>query len=128
MDNEVSAAFRRVITDDWGIEFQLISPDVHRRNAAERAIHTFKAHFLAILAGVHSTFPNFLWDKLLKQTGQKTMYRLRISLHNREISSQPQLFPITPENIGYVRPRRGHRRNARIPPASTTPKIPQHLE
>ena len=65
MDNEVSAAFRQAITEDWGIDFQLFPPDVHRRNITERAICTFKAHFLAILAGVHSTFPYFLWDKLL---------------------------------------------------------------
>eukprot|EP00804_Cyclotella_cryptica_P030727 CCRYP_009139-RA/>CCRYP_009139-RA protein AED:0.22 eAED:0.22 QI:0/0/0/1/0/0/4/0/733 len=34
----------------------------------ERAIQTFKAHFLSILAGVDVSFPNYLWDKLLPQT------------------------------------------------------------
>ena len=43
-------------------------PDVHRRNIAERVIRTFKAHFLSILAGIPSSFPNYLWDKLLPQT------------------------------------------------------------
>ena len=41
---------------------------MHRCNAAERAIQNYKPHFLSILAGVSSTFPKFLWDKLLPQT------------------------------------------------------------
>ena len=41
---------------------------MHRRNTSKRMIHTFKAHFFSILAGVSSTFPNFLWGKLLPQT------------------------------------------------------------
>eukprot|EP00804_Cyclotella_cryptica_P010878 CCRYP_008802-RA/>CCRYP_008802-RA protein AED:0.43 eAED:0.43 QI:0/-1/0/1/-1/1/1/0/164 len=40
-------------------------PNVHRTNAAERAIQTFKAHFLSILTGIDPSFPNYLWDKLL---------------------------------------------------------------
>ena len=42
-------------------------PHTHRSNAAERAIHTFKAHFLSILAGVAPDFPRNLWDLLLPQ-------------------------------------------------------------
>ena len=40
---------------------------MHRRNAVERTIRTFKAHFLAILAGVCPKFPSYMWDKLLQQ-------------------------------------------------------------
>ena len=40
---------------------------MHRRNIAERAIQTFKAHFLSILAGLPSAFPNYLWDMLIPQ-------------------------------------------------------------
>ncbi|KAL7474749.1 hypothetical protein ACHAW6_000707 [Cyclotella cf. meneghiniana] len=46
---------------------QLIPPNFHHANAAERAIQTFKAHFLSILAGIDDRFPNYLWDKLLTQ-------------------------------------------------------------
>ena len=48
------------------------------RNADERMIQTFKAHFLSILVRVSSTFPNFLWDKLLPQT-EPTLNLLRQS-------------------------------------------------
>jgi hypothetical protein len=40
---------------------------MHCRNRAERAIYTFKDHFLAILAGVDSAFPPYLWNLLLPQ-------------------------------------------------------------
>ena len=41
---------------------------MHRRNVAECAIRTFKAHYLSILAGISDSFPNYLWDHLLPQT------------------------------------------------------------
>ena len=68
LDNECSAKYIRTITEDWKATYQLVPPDVHRRNLAERAIQTFKAHFLSILAGLSKAFPNYLWDKLLPQT------------------------------------------------------------
>lgn len=42
-------------------------PNVHRRNAAERAIRTFKNHFIAGLCSVDEHFPIHLWDRLLPQ-------------------------------------------------------------
>ena len=48
MDNEASAEYKRIITLEWGVKYQLVPAHIHRRNAAERAIRTFKAHFLAI--------------------------------------------------------------------------------
>eukprot|EP00804_Cyclotella_cryptica_P007750 CCRYP_001365-RA/>CCRYP_001365-RA protein AED:0.30 eAED:0.30 QI:0/0/0/1/1/1/2/0/421 len=49
LDNEASLAFRQAITAN-SCTFQLVPPHVHHRNAAERAIRTFKDHFLAVLA------------------------------------------------------------------------------
>eukprot|EP00804_Cyclotella_cryptica_P030065 CCRYP_016955-RA/>CCRYP_016955-RA protein AED:0.37 eAED:0.35 QI:0/-1/0/1/-1/1/1/0/377 len=68
LDNEASKDYRHAITQVWKATYQLVPPNVHRANAAERAIHTFKAHFLSILAGIDPAFPNYLWDKLLPQT------------------------------------------------------------
>ena len=39
----------------------------HRSNADERAIRTFKAHFLSILVGVALDLPRNLWDLLPRQ-------------------------------------------------------------
>ncbi len=66
MDNEASAELKEEIRKNCTI--QLVPPDNHRRNLAERAIPTFKCHFKAILAGVDDSFPMRLWDKLLPQT------------------------------------------------------------
>ena len=49
------------------VDFQLIPPSVHHQNAAERAISTFKNHFIAGLCSVDKDFPLHLWDCLLPQ-------------------------------------------------------------
>ena len=64
LDNEVSAEFKKTIVTDWGASYQLVPPNVHRINVAERAIRTFKAHFLEILAGVDPNFPKYMWQPL----------------------------------------------------------------
>jgi hypothetical protein len=46
----------------------LSSADQHQQNAAKRAIHTFKGHFISVLVGVAEGFPINQWDKLLPQT------------------------------------------------------------
>ena len=68
LDNEASKEYRRHVTDIWSATYQLVTPNVHRSNIAERAIRTFKAHFLSILAGIPPSFPNYLCEKLLPQT------------------------------------------------------------
>ena len=68
LDNAASKEYKRTITEEWGVKFQLVPPHIHRRNTAERAIRTFKAHFLSVLAGVSGSFPKYLWDLLLPQT------------------------------------------------------------
>ena len=86
MDNEASTAFKQSITFAWRAKFQLVPPDMHRRNRAERAIRTFKDHFLAILAGVDPSFPPYLWDLLLPQA-ELTLNLLRQSSINNKISA-----------------------------------------
>ena len=38
LDNEVSIEFKKTIMKDWVASYQLVPPNVHRRNTAERAI------------------------------------------------------------------------------------------
>jgi hypothetical protein len=49
------------------VEYQLLPPHCHRRNADERAICTFKENFVTGLASVDPDFPLHLWDRLLPQ-------------------------------------------------------------
>ena len=86
LDNEASAAYKKEITETWGSKFQLVPPNMHRRNAAERAIRTFKAHFLSVLAGVADDFPRFLWDLLIPQAVMQLNF-LRQATLNPSISA-----------------------------------------
>ena len=86
LDNEASLAYKEAITFKWNAKFQLVPPDMHRRNRAKRAICTFKDHFLAILSGVDAAFPPCLWDLLLPQA-KLTLNLLRQSTLNPRISA-----------------------------------------
>ena len=66
LDNEISAAFKSVVGTNE-MTYQLVPPNDHRRNIAERAIQTFKAHFISILCGTDDNFPIGLWCSLLPQ-------------------------------------------------------------
>jgi hypothetical protein len=66
LDNVASAALKNFFTVN-DIDYQLVPPHCHRRNAAERAIRTFKEHFVAGLSSVYPDFPLYLWDILLPQ-------------------------------------------------------------
>ena len=61
-------------------------PNVHQINVAERAIRTFKAHFISVLAGVDPTFPKFMCDNLLVQT-ELTINLLRQATLNPSMSA-----------------------------------------
>ena len=89
LDNEASAALQQFMSDE-GIDYQLVPPNVHRRNAAERAIRTFKNHFIAGLCSTDTGFPLHLWDKLLPQA-LLTLNLLRSSRINPRLSAQAQV-------------------------------------
>jgi hypothetical protein len=50
------------------VDFQLVPPHYHRRNAAERVVRTFKEKNVSGLASVDPDFPLHLWDRLLPQS------------------------------------------------------------
>ena len=66
LDNEASTALKDFITKQQ-TQYQLTPPHIHRRNAAERAIRTFKNHFISGLCSVDRNFPLHLWCHLLDQ-------------------------------------------------------------
>ena len=68
---------------DWGATYQLVPPNVHRRNISERSIRTFKAQFLAILEGVDPEFPKYMWDNLLVQTELTINLLIQVTLNPR---------------------------------------------
>jgi hypothetical protein len=85
LDNEASTALKSFFTTD-DVEYQLVPPHCYRQNAAERAIHTFKEHFVAGLASVDPYFPLHLWDRLLPQS-EMTLKLLRKSMQHLQFSA-----------------------------------------
>jgi hypothetical protein len=63
-----------------------VPPHCHRRNAVERAIRTFKEHFVAGLSSVDPAFPLHLWDRLLPQA-EITLNLLRTSRLHLQLSA-----------------------------------------
>ena len=59
-DNECSKTIQNFIMSQ-NFDWQLVEPDNHLVNAAERAIQAFKNHFLAGLDSVDAGFPLQLW-------------------------------------------------------------------
>jgi hypothetical protein len=89
LDNECSADLIQVMQKN-NIQFQLVPPHLHRANAAERAIRTWKNHFITILCGLDPRFPLQLWDKLLQQTNL-TLNLLRPSRLNPRMSAEAMM-------------------------------------
>ncbi len=56
-------------------------PNMHRRNAAKRAIRTFKAHFISVLAGADPRFPKYLWDLLVPQAEMTLNFLRNVTLN-----------------------------------------------
>ena len=85
MDNEASKELKNAIVK-YKIKYQLTPPNIHRINAAERAIRTFKNHFIAGLATIDPEFPILEWDWLLLQA-ETTLNLLRTSRINLKLSA-----------------------------------------
>ncbi len=77
MDNQAMKHIKKYLTEQ-DCKLQVVEPHNHCVNAAERAIQTFKAAFIAMLATVNSDFPLQLWDRLTPQV-QTTLNILRTS-------------------------------------------------
>jgi hypothetical protein len=88
LDNEASLALRNYLTQQV-ITYQLAQPHIHQRNNTERAIQTFKNHFISGLCYVDPTFPLKLWYKLLPQA-TITLNLLRKSRINPRMSAYAQ--------------------------------------
>ena len=89
LDNEASQVLKDYITAE-DIDYQLVPPHMHRRNLAERAIQTFKSHFIAMLCGCDPSFPLHLWCRMLPQA-EITLNLLRTSRINPNLSAYAQI-------------------------------------
>ena len=88
----------------------LVEPHNHRINAAERAIQTFKDHFISALTTTDSEFPLQLWDKLTSQVETTLNNLMRASRINPRILAYEAIwgpydwnhFPLAPPGCKAV--------------------------
>jgi hypothetical protein len=85
LDNECSNVMKQAFAKH-SVNFQLVPPHVHRRNAAERAIQTWKNHFSAGLATCNPKLPLTQWDRLIPQA-DLTLNLLRSSRRYPKLSA-----------------------------------------
>jgi hypothetical protein len=102
LDNEASTALLAYMAEQE-VDVQLSPPHVHRRNAAERAIRTFKNHLIAGLSSVDPDFPMNLWDRLLPQAIQ-TLNLLRSSRLHPQLSAYAHVHGLFDYNRTPIAP------------------------
>ncbi|KAL7502812.1 hypothetical protein ACHAXN_001689 [Cyclotella atomus] len=85
MDNQCSKRIQKYIKST-GADIQLVNPDNHRVNACERAIQTWKNHWIAGLSTIDPACPLQLWCKFIQQ-GQDTLNLLRKLRINPRLSA-----------------------------------------
>jgi hypothetical protein len=124
LDNECSNLLKDYMTKNK-IQYQLAPPGQHRTNAAERAIRTFKNHFIAGLCSTNERFPLHLWDRLIEQA-VITLNLMRGSRINPAHSAWSQLFgpynfnksPLAPPGIQVLVHEKPDTRKSWAPHAS----------
>jgi hypothetical protein len=102
LDNKASTTLKKKITTN-DVEYQLVPPHCHRQNAAERAIRTFKEHFVAGLSSVDPNLPLNLWDRLLPQA-EITLNLLRTSRQHPQLSAAAHFHGLIDYNNTYFAP------------------------
>jgi hypothetical protein len=102
LDNEASKLLQQFMQDQ-NIDFQLAPPHLHRRNAAERAIRTYKNHFIAGLSSTDPNFPLHLWDRLIPQS-LISLNLMRGSRMNPKLSAYAQVHGLFDFNRTPIAP------------------------
>jgi hypothetical protein len=89
LDNEAPGKVKQFMASN-GVSYQLVPPHIHRRNLAERAIGTWKDHFIAGLSSLNPQSPMHLWCHLIDQA-TTTLNLMRPSCINPRLSAEAQL-------------------------------------
>lgn len=117
LDNESSRDVEAFITEN-NASFQYTPPEIHRTNIAERAIRTWKNHFVAIRAGAAKSYRLSNWCKDLEQT-DITLNMMRPCTQNPNLSAHEALegmfsfdatpmAPIGTECMIHIKPTSRH--------------------
>ena len=72
LDNQASVEYKAAIKAS-GMTYELVPPKEHQCNMAEKAIQTFKDHFVGVLSGCAPSMPIHLWCQLLPQVERQLL-------------------------------------------------------
>ncbi len=108
MDNQASQTIKKIFTKNQ-CKLMLVEPHNHCVDAAERAIQTFKDHFVSTPATIDSEFPLQLWDRLAPQV-KNTLNMLRLLQINPNVLAYEAVhgpydwnrFPLVPSGCKVV--------------------------
>ena len=89
LDNECPNVLK-TFTKEVKEKFQLFPPHIHCINSSERAVRSFKEHFISGLACTHNYFPLHIWCRLLPHASL-AINLLRQSRMNQILSGYDQL-------------------------------------
>ena len=89
LDNEFPGGLKQFLRDS-SVDFQLVPPHLHRTNAAERAIQTYKDHLDSGHSSCEPKFSLHIWDRLFPRA-TLTLNLLRPSLLKPRLSAEAQL-------------------------------------
>jgi hypothetical protein len=130
LDNEASTLLKTYLHQQ-DIKFQLVPPYIHRRNAAERAIRSFKDHLIAGLCSTDKSFPMHLWDILLPQA-VITLNMLRTSRINPKLSESTHIdrqydYNRSHQTTTAILMPNSHRRTHTTPRRAVPPPTPHAM-
>ena len=90
LDNEISAVYRLEIKQT-SMNFQIVPQDDHRHNLAEKAIQTWKEHFIGVMSRTAAALPAHLWYQAIHQV-EMQLLPLQQSNVNPKISSYTHVY------------------------------------
>jgi hypothetical protein len=79
-NNQASAEYKATI-EASGMTYELVPPKEHQCNMAEKAIQTFKDHFVGVLSGCAPSMPIHLWCQLLPQVERQLLLLRQSHVH-----------------------------------------------
>ena len=91
LDNEILAAYRKEIWATY-TTFQLVPPDDHHCNLAEKAIQTWKYHFIGVMSGKAATFPVHLWCQAILQAERQPFAPPKTTRPSQGLSIRPGIW------------------------------------
>jgi hypothetical protein len=72
LNNQASVEYKAVI-EASSMTYRLVPLEEHQRIMAEKAIQTFKHHFIRVLSGCAPSMPIHLWYQLLPQVERQLL-------------------------------------------------------